>query len=223
MSYQIAIDGPAGAGKSTIAKKIAADLNWIYADTGAMYRAMALYFLRNNISSDDEEKINASLDGINVSLEYTSEGQQVLLNGENVSGLIRTEEVSAMTSKISVFPKVREKLVKLQRELAESTSLVMDGRDIGTTVLPNATLKIYLTASVEERAKRRYKEYLEKGQEADLKEIEADIEERDYRDMHRDVSPLTQAEDAVLVDSSFMTIDEVVAEISRLFKEAVAK
>lgn len=223
MSYQIAIDGPAGAGKSTIAKKIAAELNWIYADTGAMYRAMALYFLRNNISSDDEEKINASLDGINVSLEYTSEGQQVLLNGENVSGLIRTEEVSAMTSKVSVYPKVREKLVKLQRELAESTSLVMDGRDIGTTVLPNATLKIYLTASVEERAKRRYKEYLEKGQEADLKEIETDIEERDYRDMHRDVSPLTQAEDAVLVDSSFMTIDEVVAEISRLFKEAAAK
>lgn len=223
MSYQIAIDGPAGAGKSTIAKKIAAELNWIYADTGAMYRAMALYFLRNNISSDDEEKINASLDGINVSLEYTSEGQQVLLNGENVSGLIRTEEVSAMTSKVSVYPKVREKLVKLQRELAESTSLVMDGRDIGTTVLPNATLKIYLTASVEERAKRRYKEYLEKGQEADLKEIEADIEERDYRDMHREVSPLTQAEDAVLVDSSFMTIDEVVAEISRLFKEAAAK
>ena len=222
MAYQIAIDGPAGAGKSTIAKKIAADLGWIYADTGAMYRAMALYFLRNGIASDEEEKINAAVNDIAIRIEYDENGQQVILNDENVSGLIRTEEVSNMTSKISIYPRVREKLVNLQRELAASTSLVMDGRDIGTTVLPDATLKVYLTASVEERAKRRYREYLEKGTEADIKEIEADIADRDYRDMHREISPLAQAEDAVLVDSSDMSIEQVVDCIKGLFEKARA-
>ena len=221
MSYQIAIDGPAGAGKSTIAKRVAKEQGWIYADTGAMYRSMALFFIENGIGAEEEDKINASVDEIEIGIAYSEEGQQVFLNGRNVSGLIRTEEVSAMTSKISVYPKVREKLVKLQRELAEKQSLVMDGRDIGTAVLPNATLKVYLTASVEERARRRYKEYLEKGVEADLKEIEADIADRDYRDMNRDISPLKQADDAILVDSSDMTIDEVVAEIERLFAEKV--
>ena len=220
MANQIAIDGPAGAGKSTIAKSLAKKLGWIYADTGAMYRAMALFYIRNSVAAEDEEKINSLIDEIDITISFDEEGRQlVILNGEDVSGLIRTEEVSAMTSKISVFPKVREKLVALQRELAESRDLVMDGRDIGTTVLPNATLKVYLTASVEERARRRYKEYIEKGVEADIKEIEKDIEERDYRDMHRDISPLMQAEDAVLVDSSDMNIDEVITAVLALYAE----
>ena len=218
MTYQIAIDGPAGAGKSTIAKAVAKEMGWIYADTGAMYRAIALYFLNNGIASDEEEKINAAVDDISISIAFDEDGKQlVILNGEDVSGKIRTEEVSAMTSKISVYPKVREKLVNLQRELAKAQSLVMDGRDIGTTVLPDATLKVYLTASVEERARRRYLEYVQKGEEADIEEIKADIAERDYRDMHREISPLAQAEDAVLVDSSDMTIDEVIAKLIELF------
>ena len=220
MANQIAIDGPAGAGKSTIAKSLAKRLGWIYADTGAMYRAMALFYIRNGVAADDEEKINSLLDDIDITISFDEEGRQlVILNGEDVSGLIRTEEVSAMTSKISVFPRVREKLVALQRELAESRDLVMDGRDIGTTVLPNATLKVYLTASVEERARRRYREYVEKGVACDIKEIEKDIEERDYRDMHRDVSPLKQAEDAVFLDSSEMNIDEVITAVQALYAE----
>ncbi len=220
MANQIAIDGPAGAGKSTIAKSLAKRLGWIYADTGAMYRAMALFYIRNGVAADDEEKINSHLDDIDITISFDEEGRQlVILNGEDVSGLIRTEEVSAMTSKISVFPRVREKLVALQRELAESRDLVMDGRDIGTTVLPNATLKVYLTASVKERARRRYKEYVEKGVAADIKEIEKDIEERDYRDMHREVSPLKQAEDAVFLDSSEMNIEEVITAVQALYAE----
>ncbi|MBP3238095.1 MAG: (d)CMP kinase [Lachnospiraceae bacterium] len=218
MTYQIAIDGPAGAGKSTIAKAVAKKMGWIYADTGAMYRAIALYFINNGIASDEEAKINACVDDIGISIAFDEEGKQrVILNGEDVSGKIRTEEVSAMTSKISVYPRVREKLVNLQRELAKAQSLVMDGRDIGTTVLPDATLKVYLTASVEERARRRYLEYVEKGEKADIEEIKADIAERDYRDMHREISPLKQAEDAVLVDSSDMSIDEVIEKLIELF------
>ena len=218
MSRSIAIDGPAGAGKSTIAKAVAKEMGWIYADTGAMYREIALYFINNGIASDEEEKINVAVDDISISIAFDEDGKQlVILNGEDVSGKIRTEEVSAMTSKISVYPKVREKLVNLQRELAKAQSLVMDGRDIGTTVLPDATLKVYLTASVEERARRRYLEYVQKGEEADIEEIKADIAERDYRDMHREISPLAQAEDAVLVDSSDMTIDEVIAKLIELF------
>ena len=223
MTYQIAIDGPAGAGKSTIAKAAAKKLGWIYADTGAMYRAIALFFINNGIASDEEEKINAAVDDINISIEFDEEGKQlVILNGEDVSGLIRTEEVSAMTSKISVYPKVREKLVNLQRELAKARSLVMDGRDIGTTVLPDATLKVYLTASVEERARRRYLEYVEKGTPADIEEIKKDIAERDYRDMHREISPLTQAEDAVLLDTSDMSIDEVIEALLSLYEEKIS-
>lgn len=214
----IAIDGPAGAGKSTIARKVAKELDFIYVDTGAMYRAMALYFLRQGIAGNEEEKIASVCGQIQVSIEYADGEQQVLLNGENVNGLIRTEEVSMMTSDTSKYPAVREKLLDLQRELAASRNVIMDGRDIGTCVLPDADLKVYLTASSAERARRRYLEQKERGVECDLDQIEKDIIARDEQDMNRKVSPLRQAEDAVLVDSSHMTIDEVVAEIIRLYR-----
>lgn len=220
--YNIAIDGPAGAGKSTIARKVAEELGFVYVDTGAMYRAMAYYFLQHDISSEDQQAVEAACPDIRVTIEYQDGEQQVLLNGENVNAYIRTEQVSLMTSKVSQYPKVREKLVSLQKQLAAEQNVIMDGRDIGTCVLPDADAKIYLTASVKERATRRYKEQVEKGMQADLSEIEADIEKRDYQDMHREVSPLCQAEDAVLVDSSDMTIREVVAEIIRIFEEKKA-
>ena len=218
MSYTIAIDGPAGAGKSTIAKKVAKELSFIYVDTGAMYRAMALYFLRKRILPEDTEKIEASCDEIQVSITYVNGEQQVWLNGENVSKEIRKEEVGNMASKTSVNSRVREKLVALQRELAARENVVMDGRDIGTQVLPNATAKIYLTASSSERARRRFLELQEKRMPADIKEIEEDIIARDQRDMTREISPLRQAEDAVLVDASHMTIDEVAEAVIREFE-----
>ncbi len=215
----IAIDGPAGAGKSTIARKVAEKLSFIYVDTGAMYRSMALYFLRNGISSEKEEKIAAACPDIDVSISYQNGEQQVILNGENVNGLIRTEEVSMMTSNTSKYPVVREKLLSLQRGLAEKENVIMDGRDIGTCVLPGADVKIYLTASAQERARRRYKEQTERGLICDMKEIERDIIARDEQDMNREVAPLRQAEDAVLVDSSDMNIDQVVDEIIRIYQE----
>ena len=199
MSFNVAIDGPAGAGKSTVAKSVAALKNFIYVDTGAMYRAMALYFLRQGIDKTDENG-----------------AQQVILNGENVSGLIRTEEVGNMASATSVYKKVREKLVELQKDLAKKADVIMDGRDIGTCVLPDADVKVYLTASSAVRAKRRYNELKEKGTACDLDEIEKDIIERDYRDMHRENSPLKQADDAVLLDSSDMTLKEVVDTITAM-------
>ena len=213
MSFNVAIDGPAGAGKTTIAKHVAAKKGYVYVDTGAMYRAMALYFIRAGFDASDETKIAASVDEISVVLKYEDGVQHVILNGEDVTGLIRTEEVGNMASASSVYAPVRTKLVALQQELAKTTDIIMDGRDIGTVVLPNADVKVYLTASVECRANRRYKELIEKGMEADLEQIAKDIEERDYRDMHRDNSPLKQADDAVLVDSSDMTIEEVVNTI----------
>lgn len=215
----IAIDGPAGAGKSTIARKVAEKLSFIYVDTGAMYRSMALYFLRNGISSEEEEKIAAACPDIDVSISYQNGEQQVILNGENVNGLIRTEEVSMMTSNTSKYPVVREKLLSLQRGLAEKENVIMDGRDIGTCVLPGADVKIYLTASAQERARRRYKEQTERGLICDMKEIKRDIIARDEQDMNREVAPLRQAEDAVLVDSSDMNIDQVVDEIIRIYQE----
>lgn len=211
MSFNIAIDGPAGAGKSTIARAVAAKLGYIYVDTGAMYRAMALHFIRRNIGAGDQAAIERAVQDADVSIRYEDGVQKVLLNGEDVSGLIRTEAVGNMASASSGYGAVREKLVALQKELASRENVVMDGRDIGTCVLPHADVKIYLTASSQVRAERRYKELLEKGQQADLREIEADIIKRDYQDMHRENSPLKQAEDAVLVDSSDMTLDEVVA------------
>ena len=215
----IAIDGPAGAGKSTIARKVAEKLSFIYVDTGAMYSSMALYFIRHDIAAQDEEKIAAACPDIDVSIVYQDGEQQVILNGENVNGLIRTEQVSMMTSDTSKYPVVREKLLSLQRGLAEKENVIMDGRDIGTCVLPNADVKIYLTASAAERARRRYKEQTERGVDCDIKEIERDIIARDEQDMNREVAPLRQAEDAVLVDSSDMTIDQVVDEIIRIYQE----
>lgn len=218
MGYSVAIDGPAGAGKSTIAKKVAKEKDFIYIDTGAMFRAMAVYFLRCGIAADDHEKISEAVKDVNVTISYVNGEQQVFLNGENVTGQLRTEEVGNMASASSVNGNVRKKLLELQRKLAATANVVMDGRDIGTVVLPNADVKVYLTASVEVRAQRRYKELIEKGLRADLEQIKKDIEERDYRDMNRDIAPLRQAEDAVLVDSSYMTIDESVQAILDLIK-----
>lgn len=218
MSYNIAIDGPAGAGKSTIAKKIAAKMNFIYVDTGAMYRAMALYMLRNDVDTSDAAGISETCKTADITIRHENGEQVVFLNGENVNGYIRTEEVGNMASVSSVNVDVRKKLVELQQKLAATTDVVMDGRDIGTCVLPDADVKIYLTASTAVRAKRRYDELLAKGAECDLAQIEADIKERDYRDMTREISPLKQAEDAILVDSSDMTIDEVVDTIINLCK-----
>ena len=220
MSMNIAIDGPAGAGKSTIAKRLAKKLGFIYVDTGAMYRAMAYYFLQHNIDAKDENAIAAACPDVDVTITYENGEQQVLLNGENVNGVIRNEEVGNMASSTSVYPVVRKKLVELQRQLAKSADVIMDGRDIGTWVLPDAQVKIYLTASSATRAKRRYDELTEKGVSCDLAEIEKDIIDRDYRDMHRETSPLRQAEDAVLVDSSEMNIDEVVDAIYQVYSEA---
>ena len=215
MSFNVAIDGPAGAGKSTVAKSVAALKNFIYVDTGAMYRAMALYFLRKGIDKTDESAINAALGQVEITIRYENGAQQVILNGENVSGLIRTEVVGNMASATSV----REKLVELQKELARQADVIMDGRDIGTCVLPDADVKVYLTASSAVRAKRRYNELKEKGTDCDLDEIEKDIIDRDYRDMHRENSPLKQAEDAVLLDSSDMTLKEVVDAIVAMIEK----
>lgn len=219
MAFNIAIDGPAGAGKSTIAKTLAKELGFVYVDTGAMYRAMAYFFLRQGIDKDDEAGITAAVDRADVTIRYEDGAQQVYLNGENVTGSLRTEQVGNMASATSVYPDVRKKLVALQQKLAETTDVIMDGRDIGTCVLPNAQVKIYLTASVKTRAMRRYTELIDKGEAADLEKIAADIEERDYRDMNREMSPLRQAKDAVLVDSSEMSIDEVVSAIRQIAAE----
>ena len=216
----IAIDGPAGAGKSTIAKKLAADLGYVYVDTGAMYRAMAYYFLQNHIDASDEQAIAAACPKVDVTIQYTGGEQQVILNKENVNGVIRKEEVGNMASATSVYPVVRTKLVELQRQLAAKENVIMDGRDIGTCVLPNAQVKIYLTASVETRAERRYQELLEKGAACDLEVIKKDIADRDYQDMHREISPLKQADDAVLLDSSDLDIDGVVEEMKKIIKKA---
>ena len=219
MSFKIAIDGPAGAGKSTIAKQLAKELSFIYVDTGAMYRSMALYFMRNGIAKEDEAAISDACKTVEVSIAYENGEQQVLLNGENVSKEIRKEEVGKMASATSVYKEVRTKLVELQQKLAADKDVIMDGRDIGTCVLPNAQVKIYLTASVETRAERRYQELQEKGAACDLEVIKKDIADRDYQDMHREISPLKQAEDAILVDSSDMGIEEVVETIKNIYRE----
>ena len=222
MIYNIAIDGPAGAGKSTIARRVAKELSFIYVDTGAMYRAMALYLLRKEVNKDDTEQIGNICQDAEISIEYQNGEQIVLLNDENVNSYLRTEEVGNMASVSSAVPRVREKLLSLQGKLARDMSVVMDGRDIGTTILPDADVKIYLTASSLTRAKRRYLELQEKGTVCNLDEIQKDIEERDQRDMNREISPLRQAEDAVLVDSSDLTIQQVVDRILQIFRSKTA-
>lgn len=221
MSFNIAIDGPAGAGKSTIARAAARNLGFLYVDTGAMYRAIALYLLRHEVDVNDSEKVESSLKDMNLRIVYSEGEQQILLNDENVTVFLRDEKVGNMASKSSAHPKVREKLLQLQRDLAKENDVIMDGRDIGTFVLPNADVKIYLTATVEERAKRRYLELSAKGENADLDKIKEDIRTRDAQDMNRSIAPLKQAEDAVVIDSSAMTIDQVMDRIVDAFQESL--
>ncbi|HJD48085.1 MAG TPA: (d)CMP kinase [Candidatus Mediterraneibacter norfolkensis] len=213
MGYNVAIDGPAGAGKSTIAKLVAKEKGYIYVDTGAMYRGLAIHFLKKGVDPEDKNAVAEACKDAEVTIGYENGVQQIYLNGENVTGMLRTEEVGNMASKTSAIPQVREKLLDLQRSLAAEKDVIMDGRDIGTNILPDADVKIYLTASVETRAKRRYDELKEKGEDCSLENISRDIRERDERDMTRAIAPLRKAEDAVLVDSSDMTIPEVVDEI----------
>lgn len=219
MGYNVAIDGPAGAGKSTIAKMIAKDLEFIYVDTGAMYRAMALFYIEQGVNKDDAQAVSSKCSDADITIVYENKEQQVYLNGKNVNGLIRTEEVGNMASCISVNKNVRQKLVELQQKMAATADVIMDGRDIGTCVLPNADVKIYLTAGSRVRALRRYNELKAKGVECNLDEIERDIIERDERDMNRDISPLRKADDAILVDSSDMSIEEVVSAIKEIINK----
>ena len=212
-SFNIAIDGPAGAGKSTIARLAAKRLGFVYVDTGAMYRAIALYFLRKGIRPEDVQTIASLVQGAEITIRYVDGTQQVILNGEDVSGQIRTEEVGNMASATSAIPAVRAHLLELQRNLAASANVIMDGRDIGTCILPDADVKIFLTASTSVGAMRRYRELQEKGMMCNLEEIEQDIIERDARDMNRETAPLKQAEDAMLLDSSDMTLEQVVQAI----------
>lgn len=218
MGYNVAIDGPAGAGKSTIAKLVAKEKGYIYVDTGAMYRALAIHFLEKKVSAEETDQVVAACKDAEVTIVYEEGVQQVYLNGKNVTGQLRTEEVGNMASKTSAIPEVRAKLLELQRGLARSSDVIMDGRDIGTNILPDADVKIYLTASVETRAKRRFDELTERGELCNLEEIKKDIRERDARDMNREIAPLKQAEDAILVDSSNMGISEVVDTICRYCK-----
>lgn len=219
MGFNVAIDGPAGAGKSTIAKRVAKEENFIYVDTGAMYRAIGLYIVRNGIDIHDKDAVEAAAPNAKVSLTYENGEQVVVLNGENVNGFIRTEEVSQAASVTSAYPVVRELLFEMQQTLAKENDVVMDGRDIGTVVLPNAQAKIYLTASVEERARRRFEEYKNKGVDVDIEELKKEIAQRDHQDMTRKIAPLKQAKDAVLVDSSNMNIDEVTECILNIIRE----
>lgn len=222
MGFNIAVDGPAGAGKSTIAKLVAKKMNLIYVDTGAMYRAIALYLLRMDVDINDDEAVIKECINADITIKYEDGAQVVYLNGENVNAFLRTEEVGNAASKTSVLAPLRAHLLSLQQNMAKTNDCIMDGRDIGTCVLPNADVKIYLTASSAVRAKRRYDELTAKGEVCDLDKIKADIEERDYRDMNRETAPLKQAEDAVLVDSSYMTIEEVVEEIIKISKRKKA-
>lgn len=220
MSFNIAIDGPAGAGKSTIAKKLAEKISFIYVDTGAMYRAIAYYFLRHGIEAEDEKSLESACEKIVVDLVYEQGTQRILLNGADISGEIRKEEVGKMASATSGYRFVRKKLLHLQQDIAAKNDVIMDGRDIGSCILPDAQLKIYLTASVHTRAVRRFLELEEKGEKCDLASIEKDIEDRDYQDMHREIAPLCVAKDARILDSSDLTIEQVVERIYRMALDA---
>lgn len=214
MSINIAVDGPAGAGKSSIARAVAEEIGYIYVDTGALYRSIALYSIENKL--DNESLVN-SLDKINIRLEFIDKCQHVFLNDNDVSDKIRTPEVSMGASKDSVIPEVREFLFGLQKKIAAENNIIMDGRDIGTVVLPDADLKVFLTASAEERANRRFKEMTDSS--ITYEQVLEDIKQRDYNDMHRDIAPLKQAEDAVLLDTTGMTIEEVKQKLKALIDE----
>ncbi len=218
MPINIAIDGPAGAGKSTIAKKVSAALDFIYIDTGAMYRAVALKAIRENIDTKSQEMLSEIVKNIDITLSHVDNTQRIFLDGEDVSDLIRTPEVSVGASNVAVFPEVRLKMVDLQRKIAKDKDIVMDGRDIGSYVLPNANLKIFLTASVDERAKRRYIELTQKGQNVSLEEVKKDMIFRDNNDSSRAFAPLVKVLDAIEVDTTALSIDEVVEKILYLFK-----
>lgn len=219
MTINCALDGPGGAGKSTIAKAVSKELQFVYVDTGALYRSIGLYCQRKGIDPADAESVVPELGGISLELRYIDGEQRVLLNGEDVSGLIRTNEISMAASKVSAIPKVREFLLELQRDIARKNNIIMDGRDIGTVILPNAQVKIFLTASPEERASRRYKELIEKGQEVSYEQVLEDINQRDYNDSHRSAAPLKQAEDAVLLDTSNLTLEQSVEAVISIIKE----
>lgn len=219
MSFNVAIDGPAGAGKSTIAKVVASKLKLIYVDSGSLYRAMTLFLLRNEIPLEDEQAVADKCQEADITIRYENGNQMVYLNGDNVNGYLRTEEVGNKASFVSAQPAIRKKLLQLQQDLAAKNDCIMDGRDIGTCVLPYANVKIYLTASSQVRAQRRYDQLLLKGEPCDLEKIKADIEERDFRDMNREISPLKQAGDAILVDTSDMTVEEVIDNIIKICQE----
>ena len=219
MAVNIAIDGPAGAGKSTLAKKIAKTLGLVYVDTGALYRTVGLYSIRKGIDTKNAEKVIATLPDVKVELKFVDGAQHVFLNGEDVSEAIRTPEASMGASNVSAIPKVREFLFDLQRKIAAENDCIMDGRDIGTVVLPNADVKIFLTTSVEERANRRYKEMLEKGEEADYNDILEDIKKRDYQDSHREIAPLKQADDAIYVDNAGQSLEYGADYLLNIIKE----
>ena len=220
MSIAVAIDGPAGAGKSTIARAAAAELGFIYVDTGALYRSIGLNAIRSGIDLADTKAIEDSLNNLKVELAFDAQGAQiVLLNGEDVSSLIRTPEVSMSASKVSAVPAVRAFLLDLQRNMAKTQSVIMDGRDIGTVVLPDAEVKIFLTASPEIRAKRRFDELVEKGQDVKYEDVLADVIERDYNDSHREIAPLKPAEDSKLADTSGLTLEESISLIINIIKE----
>ena len=220
MAFNIAIDGPAGAGKSTIAKLAASELSYIYVDTGAMYRAIGLYVYRKHVPEEDINAIGETAKETEVSIRYIDGERHVYLNGEDVSEEIRKEHIGHMASVVGAVPAVREHLLSLQRQIAQENDIIMDGRDIGTCILPNADVKIFLTASAEERARRRYLELQSKGDNTPYDVVLADIKERDYRDTHRDIAPLKQADDAVYLDTSNMTIEEAAAKVVELAKAA---
>lgn len=219
MSINIAIDGPAGAGKSTLAKGVAAKLNYIYVDTGALYRSLALFAKEMNIDCSDEKAVAEIIPKAAVELKFIDGAQRVFLNGNDVSEKIRTSEISMGASAISALPIVREFLFGLQRKIARENNVIMDGRDIGTVVLPDADVKIFLTASPEERAQRRYKELIEKGEKIEYQDVLDDVNARDYNDTHREIAPLKQADDAILFDTTGMTLEQSVAAIFDIINE----
>ena len=217
--FSVAIYGPAGAGKSTIAKAAAKALGFVYLDTGAIYRTVAWHITMMGIGPKDTDHVPALLDDANIEIQFQDDGQHMILNGKDITGEIRTPEIGACASQVAAQPAVRAFLLDLQRDLAKSHNIIMDGRDIGTVVLPNASLKIYLTASPEKRAQRRYEEYLQKGQKAVYEEVLADQKKRDYDDMHRKIAPLKQAKDAIVIDTTDMELQKAIDTVTGLMRE----